>query len=242
MNIINGRPMSTSEISSHLNEIKDSLEFNAFLKELKEEYTNFSLDNLKIKGSFIGDLYDQDNKLNISKMMIFSDEDNKLNFHSLAHNEVDNSQITYVFGIDLVIGNNLKQIDFQKGVKQVRTFEHENVQLASVLDEVPFNDPDYIPGETISKINAAWNPLNPADFCAPGGYQHCGKDCGYNGSRGGGAPINELDSCCIAHDRCWENIGAGDCTCDGYLNDCARKYRDRYWVVANAIIAYFKGC
>ncbi|WP_107839610.1 hypothetical protein [Metasolibacillus meyeri] len=60
-------------------------------------------------------------------------------------------------------------------------------------------------------------------FCIPG-YQHCGPGCGYNKTFGGGAPINATDSCCVAHDRCWDNFGSWDPCCDKILLDCIKSH------------------
>ncbi|MBB4823176.1 hypothetical protein HNO89_000394 [Sporosarcina luteola] len=60
-----------------------------------------------------------------------------------------------------------------------------------------------------------------ASFCLAGGYKHCGPDCGDNGSKGGGTPINSLDLCCRTHDRCYANFGMYDCECDKRVVACA---------------------
>lgn len=53
-------------------------------------------------------------------------------------------------------------------------------------------------------------------------YRHCGKACGDGSPIGGGTPINPLDSCCRAHDRCYSQFGFDDCGCDQELESCAR--------------------
>lgn len=62
------------------------------------------------------------------------------------------------------------------------------------------------------------------DGCLPGGYQHCGANCGYgsNLDHGGGDPINETDTCCVAHDRCYSIYGNGDKGCDKELVNCVK--------------------
>lgn len=51
-------------------------------------------------------------------------------------------------------------------------------------------------------------------------YNHCGKGCGDGGFIGGGTPINKLDECCRAHDRCYDNFGFDDCGCDKEFEKC----------------------
>ncbi|MBU5355089.1 hypothetical protein KQI74_22655 [Paenibacillus barcinonensis] len=57
-------------------------------------------------------------------------------------------------------------------------------------------------------------------------YKHCGKACGDGSPTGGGTPINTLDYCCRAHDRCYSNFGFDDCGCDAELERCARTATD----------------
>lgn len=72
-------------------------------------------------------------------------------------------------------------------------------------------------------------------------YKHCGAKCGDNGNSGGGTPINSLDTCCRAHDRCWEVFGKNDCECDKQLGICAEKTVDPGWYMV-ATWAYKKSC
>ncbi|MED4286333.1 hypothetical protein P4679_30835 [Priestia megaterium] len=58
-------------------------------------------------------------------------------------------------------------------------------------------------------------------------YKYCGAKCS------SGTPINALDRCCQAHDRCWANFGHGDNTCDKQLYYCANGTSDPgWWMVA----------
>lgn len=75
------------------------------------------------------------------------------------------------------------------------------------------------------------------EFCLPGGYQHCGKQCGETGKYGGGTPINATDVCCRAHDRCWRNFGTNDPCCDKALIDCVKGHTT---VAATSIRTFFK--
>ncbi|WP_025683865.1 hypothetical protein [Paenibacillus maysiensis] len=239
MNIINGRPMTIIETTDFLSKLTNSPDYKKISKLIDTEYSKFSLENLKIKATFVSDLYTTNKKLNVGKMIYFISEDKKLVFHAFGYNEIDSTEVTYSLGVDILEGNELKQLDVKKGSTHVTNSPYDGVDLDVDVETPPFHDETYTPGETNSKITTAWDPT---EFCAPGGYQHCGKNCGYNMARGGGAPINELDECCVAHDRCWENFGEGNCECDGILENCARRYRTKYYIIANAIIIYFDGC
>lgn len=72
-------------------------------------------------------------------------------------------------------------------------------------------------------------------------YRHCGAKCGDNGDTGGGTPINDLDTCCRAHDRCYAAFGYDDCGCDQNLGVCAERTVDPGWYMV-ATWAYEKSC
>lgn len=72
-------------------------------------------------------------------------------------------------------------------------------------------------------------------------YRHCGSQCGDNGPTGGGTPINSLDSCCRAHDRCYSIFGNNDCGCDQELGQCAERTSDPGWYLVGSW-AYDKPC
>lgn len=75
-------------------------------------------------------------------------------------------------------------------------------------------------------------------------YKYCGAKC--TGVVGGvkyqATPINPLDSCCRAHDRCWDNFGKNDNLCDYDLYTCAnRSYDPGWWMVAQFALSCSKG-
>ncbi len=49
-----------------------------------------------------------------------------------------------------------------------------------------------------------------------------GNWCG-PGHSGPGAPIDDLDACCMTHDRCYDREGYLDCGCDFALCGCASR-------------------
>lgn len=49
-----------------------------------------------------------------------------------------------------------------------------------------------------------------------------GRWCGPRVS-GPGAPIDDLDACCMTHDRCYDREGYFDCGCDAALCRCAAR-------------------
>ncbi|MGX4671000.1 phospholipase A2 family protein [Cerasibacillus sp. JNUCC 74] len=50
--------------------------------------------------------------------------------------------------------------------------------------------------------------INKKGFCFPPGYRWCGPGC-----NGPGAPINDVDALCKAHDECYRRL-RDPCKCD----------------------------
>ncbi|TCT21139.1 hypothetical protein EDD68_111100 [Melghiribacillus thermohalophilus] len=105
------------------------------------------------------------------------------------------------------------------------------LEMEPKLSDLPIN-PNYSPDKTIKDQALDWID---GTFClenedAGKTYRHCGPGCGDYGSLGGGTPINNLDNCCRAHDRCWHIFGEGDKCCDKELADCIDPYQNQdYW-------------
>ncbi|MGM7722245.1 phospholipase [Metabacillus sp. Hm71] len=53
-------------------------------------------------------------------------------------------------------------------------------------------------------------------FCIFPGYRWCGPGCS-----GSGAPINDVDACCLMHDKCLSR-GRSICQCDREFINCLR--------------------
>lgn len=62
----------------------------------------------------------------------------------------------------------------------------------------------------------------PQRFCIFPGYKWCGPGCS-----GPGAPINDVDACCKAHDKCYQRFGPS-CRCDRAFLDCLRPKVNSY--------------
>ncbi|MED1559467.1 hypothetical protein [Bacillus paramycoides] len=75
-------------------------------------------------------------------------------------------------------------------------------------------------------------------FCISG-YRHCGPGCGDGLTFGGGTPVNRLDACCQAHDRCWSAFGANNACCDKEICRCALANRGVNEAVADMISTTF---
>lgn len=124
--------------------------------------------------------------------------------------------------------------------------DYPDTELPDITEPLP-DDPNYVPQDTENyaepkekkgvAITKAWWTSNG---CLPGGYQHCGGNCGYGLKHGGKKPINYTDSCCVLHDRCYGSK-TKNCKCDSMLIKCVRN--EITWATF-AIRLYFgpKGC
>ncbi|MGA3603164.1 hypothetical protein [Lysinibacillus agricola] len=114
------------------------------------------------------------------------------------------------------------------------TFEQEEViekQYETNLVQFEFAEENISIDNEVSLL-AWWT----SDGCLPGGYQHCGGNCGYGSTHGGGKPINATDTCCVSHDRCYDVFGYGDNCCDKELVSCVSGHTT---VAAAGIRAFF---
>ncbi len=57
-------------------------------------------------------------------------------------------------------------------------------------------------------------PAGRHGHCLPG-YRWCGPGCS-----GPGAPLNAVDACCRAHDKCYQAYGGPNCRCDREFLRC----------------------
>ncbi|WP_126426761.1 phospholipase A2 family protein [Brevibacillus marinus] len=56
-------------------------------------------------------------------------------------------------------------------------------------------------------------------FCFHGNW--CGPGC-----RGPEPPIDDVDACCMLHDKCYQRHGYFSCRCDKKFRKCLREKRD----------------
>ncbi|WP_321175662.1 phospholipase [Neobacillus sedimentimangrovi] len=63
---------------------------------------------------------------------------------------------------------------------------------------------------------------SPFRFCVFPGYNWCGPGCS-----GPGAPINDVDACCMKHDQCLRS-GIDRCQCDYEFMNCLYHKRNPY--------------
>lgn len=228
---INIQNLKKEKINSMLDEALNASETEILIAELQ---ANQNIDEIsETKGYELTLEYaDQENVTLENLFIYFSPE-----------TVIEVSKKTDATSIDKIIAHVTEENGNKKVVKRLAVIK-ETIQL---LAEIPFKKSyfDFFTEKVENDVIAeAWY-----DGCLVFGdpetgyyfYRHCGAGCGDNGSTGGGTPINELDRCCRAHDRCWAAFGEDDCDCDQNLGECAETTTDPGWYLV-ATWAYEKSC
>jgi len=171
--------------------------------------------------------------------------------------EDSNSFVSLIFGVtSLPEGNNLNTARFSVIVEDDVldiNYDHDTNNFVVVHKEKvngtakdtwkEIKDRNH--SGLIEDLENSITPLAFGDFCLPGGYEYCGKECGTNGDKGGGGAIyNKVDGCCYVHDKCYGSNKTNRCVaCDRPLVNCVSTWANYKEgpVAASSIIAFFKG-
>ncbi|MEK7019331.1 hypothetical protein [Bacillus sp. FSL R9-9410] len=237
-NITNGRYMTQNEVQETLKQAVEQQDFQTFISEVSLRQ-QIDVEKLEIKFGYMFDILEvEPPTVNVVKSILLQNKEKNVQLSIVAYNKVGDTHINYDFSADYKTEVSVKQITLNKALElsqepTVTVSTVEDVGQFEMLDgTVPYNDPNYAPGESIENLNTK----DLMDGCLAG-YNHCGKSCGDGGSTGGGTPINPVDSCCRAHDRCYDMYGFDKCSCDRVFGDCVRPYKGKY-TMANAILAW----
>lgn len=231
---------------------------------LSGKYVKEAKEKIQVKNDLISKLEDQGIIQQLQKVVPFKVEDLELkvgyNFNFPDYRDTEKigfGNITAVRANEEVqiknvvtkdqnhnLNEDLLIIDVVKG-KKVLTYVFEEGKL--LLDnEIEYEGNFLDDAIDLEQINVEEHQdvvaqNFPFPFCLTGGYRHCGPGCGDGLSKGGGTPINLVDSCCRAHDRCWSTFGSGDACCDKNLVNCAKGNRSSAPVAADLIVSWFNG-
>lgn len=230
MNILDGNNLKGPELKQKLEELFQKEKFVNLVKEMQNE-NQFNVEDLVAKKAYIFDLMTESQKnrsVETSTIILLVDVNektsiffNELSFGDHFHGEVINN------------GNHIKYYyDLESGELVSKKEKTDGEKLEFIDEEFPENS-SYKPLSTNEISQEAWWS---SDGCLPGNYQHCGGNCGYGSTYGGGPAINSTDICCIAHDRCWSVFGSGDKCCDKELVNCVSGHTT--WA-ASGIRTYF---
>lgn len=215
--LIDGKHLRDEELVEKLNEIYEKEPFKKLVSTM-QAVKDFDVKDLKPKKAYIFDAaFGNEKNLHFFSSSIIQLVNGNESL-SILFNELPNVQ-DHAFGQILKSDSNaIQQYLYSEEEITISEFQTELKQLAyhdDTNEELPDN-PDYQAGNFTRDIE----PQGWFDGCLPGGYQHCGGDCGYGSKYGGGRSINATDTCCISHDNCWGSFGRWDACCDKKLVLC----------------------
>ncbi|WP_078598390.1 hypothetical protein [Evansella clarkii] len=222
--IIDGARLRDEEIANTLEELKHFEAYQELIDTLAEA-SGASLENLKLQTTYQFNVVSDKNVVGNAyvKALNFTDEDEKvlISYNDINYENDNSDDVTFLSGSVLteVEGKKIQRIFnvVDGGIEIVEKEREPEFELKDAYQEDLPDNPDFKPGNysTDGVTANAWY-----EFCAPGGYQHCGAGCGYNLPDGGGAPINATDRCCVGHDQCWAGHGDWDPCCDRNFLNC----------------------
>ncbi|PRP56863.1 hypothetical protein C7B71_02645 [Bacillus halotolerans] len=242
--ILDGKFLDTQElISPSASVIESKKEFQLLDREIKKHIPEFKLADLNIKMAYQADTLTAIEEVAQIELLDFRNKSNTVAVNVLTFNFPDDETKTiYTARIETMAeSENYKGFEVV-GDEVILKFSQDGEILNFNGVEALPNNPDYSPGNTVTTQALDWID---GKFCldnekAGKRYRHCGPGCGDGMGLGGGTPINGLDSCCRAHDRCWKNFGNGDKCCDKTLASCIDPYQGQDYATWLQINTYFQ--
>ncbi|KAA6452742.1 hypothetical protein [Bacillus swezeyi] len=251
MQTLNGVYLEGEELREFKERAFNYGKFDEFLSTINQQLDNdqtVTKESLMVERGYKGDIELEKDYIVSAKQVIFTNKSKtvKMAYHELINYDVPESLrlVAQVLTTDKANLHYLLSVSInEEGNIEIETLsaDYPETQLPDINEPLP-NDPDYIPQDTGNLMakddsdefttQAWWN----SDGCLPGGYQHCGGNCGYGLDHGGGTPINYTDRCCILHDRCYGD-GITKCKCNTMLVKCVR---DEVTWAAIGIRLYFE--
>lgn len=237
--IIDVKLIKREELKDRKTKLIKSQLFNKLNVYLTKHF-NKTLENLSSKGIVFGTDLDS----SLFRVQFFEDHDVFVNLLVTTVNRANEESEIYVrlnvveegdentILWDLLYNVNKDEFDlqekeyFQKPVYDV---------WESIVDS---SDTDIKEMTTESFVK----PRAFGDFCMPGKYQYCGKECGKRGKYGGGKIKNNIDGCCFIHDECYFKNKTNRCiNCDIDLMTCVTNPKNykKAPATAAAIYSYF---
>lgn len=242
--LLKGADLTGERVEELLRELRAKKEFQLLVEELKKQ-VSFNEEDLVAKKAYHGDVELETEIVTLYYILLADKEEKILIRYAAAAEEILKGEL-YAQAVIRVDGKNqlykLKVTDSSVS-SQVIDKDYPQGKVIIPQEYLP-NDPSYVPGEMKHSVQTQVWWLG--DGCLPGGYQHCGGNCGYGRKHGGGTPINLTDECCVLHDSCYVEANQGKtqkCKCDTALINCVDENDDGSWA-AIGIRLYFalKAC
>lgn len=224
-----GRKLTAEEaISVFENKVKQNEEYQLIAKE-----SGFSESNIEFLAAHKFEvLFEADQDPSFVTRLVMKSGNAVINYQLSTTNENSSEAL---MGSVQKNEKELTSIIVNNGIVETKNFEYSEELEQDLAEGLPNNE-DYVEGQSLTSVSPSYNW---GDGCYPF-YRHCGRNCGDKGKYGGGAPRDPYDSCCRAHDRCWERFGTNDCGCDCQLLSCAKlNWRYAPPVLHAVVLAYF---
>ena len=235
--LIDGKKLQGVELKKKLEELYQEKKFKKLVERM-QDLKEFNLKSLIPKKAYVFDATVSDEKsLKLINSTIIHLVDEEQNI-SILYNELPSFKDHYYGQIlNKEDTNTLYGYEFDDKNEIIITRNETEVTMLNFQDETELpNNPNYEPKQRFTSNDFVAPMDSWTDGCLPGGYQHCGGNCGYNMKYGGGKPINDTDVCCVAHDECWRVYGNWDACCDKEIVSCVKGHTT---VAAVGIRAFF---
>lgn len=228
-----------------LNRLKEEALANVALENVLEgvqRYHPVTVNDLEVDFAYKSDMQTPDNKLvtRIQINFVNPEKNATIVFNRIEGYPLSIDKTSFALVVDTA-NDELTAVELNtvgEVITKVVDDIYQEPQVPEFEENLPDNE-DYIVkeyDENAIEPLAWWNK----DGCLPGGYQHCGGNCGYgHRDHGGGSPINDTDRCCVKHDACYVYNGKANCTCDEELVRCVVGHTTN---AAVGIRLIFHGC
>ncbi|MBE2922894.1 hypothetical protein HPJ93_14680 [Anoxybacillus flavithermus] len=225
--------LSKEEQTDLLNKVEQDDTFKK-LKEAMEQQYPTSTQGLQVIEAIKGEVVWDDGKAQFKSIVLFNKEKHAKLY--ILESQKDNNVFMY-YSADVSDPENTEVLGLRTGNGEVKQL------FGTEFDPTFFKETNYAV-QLMNRENDVEAEDFPFSFClveCAGTYRHCGPGCGDGMSKGGGTPINAIDSCCRAHDRCYANFGWGDDCCDKELVDCVTRNKSVDYCAYIDIVAWFGG-
>lgn len=222
MENLNGSFIKGNELDILVREIFMTEKFTKLALAIKV-LTQFKKEDLVVKVAYKFDMEIEENIIVSGKQVVFLNDQKTVQIvyrEMLNYNLPESDKLAAQILVRNTNYSSLHSMSFDNnGVIQVDVIsaDYPGTEIEIVNEDLP-DDPNYTPHPTGDLTTQAWWTSNG---CLPGGYQHCGGNCGNTGDHGGGKTINYTDGCCKLHDDCYRS-GIKKCKCDAMLIQCVR--------------------
>ncbi|MGQ8873473.1 hypothetical protein [Paenibacillus sp. TSA_86.1] len=217
MKIINNLQQTPERTESLFHDLLNTTQFGKVNEQTKVNLLNeYPVEKVSYQMTLV---YEEQPSVQLEILFVKYNGNTVLSFERVINGTSKRSLVVTGYFVE---GNNLKQIEVQAN--------NEILVTESTAGDNIFSFMNLIPEGSEMKVQSIFDGVGCLVFRDDNNkshiYKHCGKGCGDGSSSGGGTPINTLDYCCRAHDRCYSNFGFDDCGCDSELEKCSRTATD----------------